>query len=115
MSAWTEAEAWYVRWGDRYMTTRDVPWEIGREGSDRWFVIARGQCFDVTVPRVLRWIFDPHDARYLKAAALHDAMLGQGWSRLTAAAEFAEALRADGVGRARRLAMFLAVSLWRWS
>jgi hypothetical protein len=41
-------------------------------------------------------------------------MLSNGWSRIESAAVFHEALKADGVGRTKRLAMFLAVALWRY-
>ncbi|HBB81927.1 MAG TPA: hypothetical protein DC031_01320, partial [Sulfitobacter sp.] len=98
----------------RYRTTRVLPWEIGRKGSGLWVEVPPGTAFDVSIPRPLWWAFDPHDPRYLKAAALHDELLKLGWDRVTAAAVFHCALVADGVPRARRLAMLLAVMLWRY-
>ncbi|PYE80805.1 DUF1353 domain-containing protein [Pseudoroseicyclus aestuarii] len=115
MSAYTAAAAWYeLAEGLRYRVTVPLRWEIGREGGPA-VTVPPGFVFDVSVPRGLRWIVSPRDARYLKAAALHDWLLEDGWARVTAAAVFNEALAADGVGRLRRLAMWLAVSLWRWS
>ena len=115
MSAYTALPSdWRERRGDAYRTTRPVAWELGRLGSGLVYEVPAGTPFDVSVPRGLAWAFDPHDPRYLKAACLHDAMLAQGWARPTAAAAFAEALAASGVGPARRLAMFLATALWRW-
>lgn len=115
MSAYTDAAAPFALIGERrYRVVRPIVWEVGREGSGLFFAVPAGTEFDVTVPWIVRWAFSPHDQRYHKAAAVHDTMLLDGWSRLTAGAEFAEALRADGVGRVRRFAMWLAVSLWRW-
>lgn len=118
MSAYTRAgnrAPWAVRVsGIRYRTTRILPWEIGRKGSGLWVEVPPGAVFDVSIPRPLWWAFNPHDVRYLKAAALHDELLKLGWNRVTAAAVFHEALKADKVPRGRRLAMLLAVTLWRY-
>lgn len=100
--------------GIRYATTTPLAWGIGREGGPE-IIIPSGFPFDVSVPPPLRWWASPHDPRYLRAAALHDWLLLDGWWRVTAGAIFLEALRADGVGRIRRLAMWLAVSLYRWT
>lgn len=115
MSAYTDASDWCQHDSDlMYITTAPLSWEIGRKGSGYVVDIPVGWIFDVSVPLVLRWIFSPHDIRYLKAAAVHDWLLEDRWSRVTAGAEFHEALRADGVGMGRRLAMWLAASVWRW-
>ena len=115
MSEYTNAIGWAVRLdGIRYRATKPLRWEVGSKGSGLWVEVPPGRVFDVSVPRLARWIFSPHDPRFRRAAALHDEMLGLGWSRLTAGAEFAEALRADGAGPVCRLIMWLAVSLWRW-
>ncbi|MGR3486035.1 MAG: DUF1353 domain-containing protein [Paracoccaceae bacterium] len=115
MSLYTDLPpGWAVRDGAGYRTTAPLVWEVGRKGSGMVYYVHAGTWFDVSVPRGLRWLVDPHDRRLRKAAALHDHMLASGWDRLTAGATFAEALRADGAGPAMRLAMWLAVSLWRW-
>ncbi|WP_263618114.1 DUF1353 domain-containing protein [Pseudooceanicola nanhaiensis] len=63
----------------------------------------------------MRWLFDPAAPEYLKAAALHDWLLSEGWDRMTAGAVFHNALAADGVSVWRRLVMWLAVSLYRYT
>ncbi len=99
--------------GIRFRLERELIWRIGHIDGPVYRV-PEGFTFDVSVPRFLRWLFSPHDRRMLKAAALHDHMLESGWSRITAAAEFHNALKADGVGAARRLAMLMAVLLWKF-
>lgn len=115
MSAYTEIGDWCIAQGRKFRVTRELPWEIGAKGSGLFVRVAPGFLFDVSVPVGLRQIFDPRDPHYLKAACLHDATLAMGWDRRTAAALFQEALEADGVAPLRRLLMWLAVSLWRWS
>lgn len=100
--------------GIDYITTAPLTWGIGREGGPQ-ITIPPGATFNVSIPRPLRWWASPHDPRYLRAAALHDYLLADGWWRVTAGAVFLEALRADRVGAARRLLMWLAVSLYRWT
>lgn len=117
MSKFTELTDWYEPIGGiRYRTTREVPWEIGTPGSELWITVPVGYDFDVSIPRLLRWIFDPHDARYLKAGALHDYALHElYWSRVAAAAAFSEALRADQVSLWRRLPMVLSVIVHKFT
>lgn len=116
MSAYTcLARDWYVPLpGPRFEVRHPVIWEIGRKGSGLWVTVPPGYVFDVSVPPPLRWLFDPADPRYLKAACLHDWLLDDGWYRVTAAGVFGAALRADGVGFWRRVAMVVAVVLWRF-
>jgi len=94
----------------KYITTKKVYWELGRKGSNLWVVVPVGETFDVSVPWVLRFIFNRFNPKYRKAACLHDYALHKlGWDRVTAAAAFSEALRASGVNRTTRLAMVVAV------
>lgn len=109
MSAFTQAQEWAERRGEIYITTKPLAWEIGRKGSALWLRVPVGFAFDVSIPRCLRWIWSPHNPQYLKAAALHDYALIDGWDRVSAAAAFSEALMASGVGRFTRLAMVLGV------
>ncbi|MFG6591293.1 DUF1353 domain-containing protein [Sulfitobacter sp. 1A12157] len=115
MSAYTAARYPWARHGAGYITTAPIAWEVGRKGSDLWLTVPTSFPFDVSIPRLLRWVFNPHDTRFLKAAALHDYALADGWDRVSAAAAFCDALKADDVGKAQRLAMTLAVILWRFS
>lgn len=114
MSAFTDQANWAKPEGAGYITTAPLSWEVGRIGSGLWVRVPVGFAFDVSVPWLLRWIFDPHDPRYRKAAALHDYTLSLHWDRVSAAAAFADALAACGVGRIERLAMVLAVIVWHW-
>lgn len=115
MSGYTKLVTWYrPHGGIRYITTEPIKWDVGFKGSGFTFSVPVGTVFDVSIPEVFRWCFDPHDKRFHKAACLHDTMLIGGWPRSTAGAEFNEALRADGVGKWSRFAMFCAVVFWRW-
>ena len=99
--------------GGRYRLTSSIVWRIG-SATGPVYVVPVGFEFDVSVPWLLTWLFSPDDPRFFKAAALHDKMLADGWSRITAGAEFHNALAADGVPVWQRLLMWLAVSLWRY-
>ena len=116
MSRYTELSAWCEPLdGIRYRSTKPIIWEVGRKGSGLEVAVPAGTDFDVSVPRWARWLIDPHDTRFLKAACMHDMLLAWGWDRLTSAAVFGGALKADGVSAGKRLAMFLAVAVYRWT
>lgn len=110
MSFYTNLKNWH----EHGVTTLPVGWAIGREDTDLIIWVPVGFRFDVSVPRFWRWFVDPAEPKYQKAACLHDWLLEDGWDRVTAAAIFHQALQADGVGRWRRLLMFLAVVLFKW-
>ena len=88
-----------------------LAWDIGKKGSGLTFVVPAGFASDLaSVPWYARWLFNPADPRFAKASILHDAMLADpNFSRLTAAAEFAQALAADEVRVWRCVVMGLAV------
>lgn len=119
MSLYTRAEicgTWAVRTGGiRYRTVSALVWEIGALGSGLVVEVPAGVVFDASIPRGIRWLFDPHDRRYLKACALHDELLRRGWSRIDAGAVFHGALLADRVPAWRRVSMWLAVSLFKYA
>lgn len=101
--------------GRRYRLVEPATVTIGGENAVIQIEAPRGFEFDVSVPRLLWWLIDPHDDRFLRAAALHDYALHRlGWPREVAAAPFGHVLRENGVSRAKRLAMVLAVIVWRW-
>ena len=114
MTPYTAAHGWAERLGAGYITTKPLAWELGRVGSGLWLRVPVATRFDVSVPRGLRWLFSPHDPRYLKSAALHDYALSLGWDRVSAAAAFSEALRASGVPRLERLVMVLGVVVFKF-
>lgn len=113
MSAYTEHDGPVLVGGIVYRLSRPLVWRIGHEDGPA-YVVPAGFEFDMSVPRFLRWLFDPHRADFHKAAALHDHMLDAGWSRITAGAEFHNALKADGVRAWKRLAMLIAVLIWKF-
>lgn len=114
MSAYTDLSEWYEPHGEKFVTTKEVVWELGRLGSGVFVVVPVGYYFDVSVPRCLHWLLDPKTPEFLKAACLHDYLLERGWSRTSAAGPFSEALAAEGVARTTRLVMTLSVIAWRW-
>ncbi len=100
----------------RYVLVQSLALTIGGENAVTQVEVPAGFAFDVSVPRLLRWWIDPHDERLLKAAALHDYALHRlGWPREVAAAPFGHCLREAGVSRGKRLAMIVAVIVWRWN
>ena len=116
MSAHTELHDWCDHLGGiEYLTTKPVPWEIGASGSGLVYTVPESEIFDVSIPWFLRWLLDPHNPKYLKAACIHDHMLLSGWDRPTSGAAFHSALRAAGVGSFVRFAMFFSVTLRKWN
>lgn len=113
MSAYTVNPGWCRPFEGGWITLSDIDFHVGREGSGLVVSVAAGTRFDVSIPRGLRWLFDPDDPRFLKAAAVHDTLLVRGWDRVTAGAVFHSALKADRVGCVRRRLMWLAVSVHR--
>ena len=100
--------------GILYRSTKPLIWRVGSLATGAAYAVPVGMVFDVSIPRGLRWLFGPHDPRYLKAAALHDYFLALGWDRLTAGAQFHQALKADGVSKWRRAVMTLAVMFFKY-
>lgn len=70
---------WCERGGSRgYVTTIPICWCIGRKDSGWLLAIPAGFEFESSVPRLLRWLWSPHDPRYLLSAAIHDHLLETG-------------------------------------
>lgn len=94
---------------------RGLIWEIGEKGSGYIYTIPAGFVSDLaSIPRLARIFIDRGDARLAKASILHDHMIqNTGFSPITASAEFAAALLADGVGKWRAILMGLAVLAWK--
>lgn len=109
LTSWSEPAG-----GILYRTTTPLIWEIGVLGSGLVVTVPSEFSFDMSVPRPLRWLVDPHNPQYRKASCLHDYLLDSGWDRIRAAAEFNLALKADGVRSGKRLALFIAVAVYKW-
>jgi hypothetical protein len=90
-----------------------LPFEAGKKGSGLLITVPAGFTTDLaSIPRFARWWLNPADARFAKAAIIHDYLLSQGYSKAFAAAVFYEALLADGVSRSKAHLMFKAVLIW---
>lgn len=90
--------------------------DVTGDGGSLEVEVPEGFVFEVSIPWYLHWLLDPHDDRFLRAAAFHDYALHKlGWPRELAAAPFGLALREDEVGEWTRLAMVLAVIVRKWN
>ena len=84
--------SWCKQGGARgYVVLRDLRWDIGRKGSGHVLIVPAGTEFESSVPRGLRWLFSPHDPHFLKAAAVHDTLLEDGWRYWSADSQWFEA------------------------
>lgn len=71
--------------GIKYVTTRDIDWGLGTPHSKTRLKIPAGRIFDVSVPKGLRWLIDPHNPTYRLAGLIHDHLLHvDGWTRMRA-------------------------------
>lgn len=95
-----------------YVLRAPLRWEIGCKGSGLWLIVPTGFAFDVSVPRGLRWLVNPHDRRLLLAAALHDFTVEQRWEWQTSAALWHHGLRAFGVPSGQAYVLYAAVSIF---
>lgn len=114
MSAFTSHLAISPTFDGRWKLDAPLVWEMGRKGSGLTITVPKGFASDLaSIPSPVRWWLNPADARFARAAILHDWFLAsRDWSRVTASAEFFEALRAGGVGRFKATAMAIAILVW---
>ena len=83
-----------------YVTTQEVPWEIGKPRSGLFLYVPEGFEFESSVPDWLPVsIMDPHDERFLPAAMIHDYMLRNRFGAIASGAEWYRAARIKGVGK----------------
>lgn len=94
-----------------YVMGSSTRWEIGRKGSGYFLELNAGRTFDISVPRVLRWLQSPHDRRVLLAARVHDELLEEGFDQAFASSEFRRALRARGISAQYAWGLFFATLL----
>lgn len=116
MSQFSSPDQWSEPIGGiRYRTTRPIDWGIGTPQSKLRMQIPVGRPFDVSVPKGLRWLIDPHAPQYRLAGVIHDELLHvHNWTRMRAGGEFHDALRAGGTHHALAVAMWLVVSIFRY-
>lgn len=98
-----------------WMVGVPVTWELLHLGSGLMVTVPAGFTTDLaTVPWWARWLLNPVDPDFAKAAILHDWLLvDPSNSRLEAAAVFHDALLASRVSHFRAVPMTLAV--WAWT
>lgn len=110
MSSYTKHQFRYKHLeGIDYELTNSIEWELLHKEVDTAVIVPQGFIFNVSIPFWVRWVFSPHNPKYLKAACLHDYLLKRKHSKALAAAVFYDALKADNVTTWRRWIMFLAV------
>lgn len=102
---------WCAHDGRRWVTVEPVDWEIGKKGSGWVLNVPVGFCFDSSVPRWLWWAFDPDDPAFLKSACIHDWLLGHGFRRAMADAEWLDAARSEHAPVSRREAAYLLMQI----
>lgn len=97
--------------GEEWVLLKDLTWEVGGKGSKLPITVPKGFLFDgPSIPWWARTVFKTSDGRWWLASAIHDYLLSiKNFSRVTAAAEFANALQAKGVEPWRARIGFLAV------
>lgn len=89
-----------------------LSWEVGKAGTGLFIEAPAGFVTDLaSIPWWGRFAFNPGDGRTAKAAIVHDFLLYEDWCHMTAAGEFYNALRVDGVSAWRRVVMYFAVLL----
>lgn len=98
----------------RYILNEPIIWDIGFKGNTNKEVVPAGFEFDLSVPWFFGWLIDRHNTKYFKAAALHDYLLEIGYDRVSAAGAFNHGLKAEHVPYITRLAMTLAVALFKF-
>jgi hypothetical protein len=99
--------------GINYVVTRSFEHDTGLPGGCV-LLVYEGFIFNCSIPRGLRWLLNPHNPRYLRAAAVHDLLLKMGIDRVRAGAEFHAVLKEDGVSMIERYFMWKAVSTFKF-
>lgn len=110
--------SWCKKGGPRgYITTRPLPWKIGRKDSEWEFVVPVGKEFESSVPAALRWVFDPDDPFFLKSAAIHDTLLETGYRQAFADSQWFEAALSVHANATRTWLAYSAKRarrFWKW-
>lgn len=98
----------------KYSLLEPITWDIGFKGNTNKESVPIGYVFDVSIPFLLRWLFNRHNPRYFKASALHDYLLDIGYDRVSAAGAFNHGLKSEGVPYITRFVMTLAVAIFKF-
>lgn len=102
--------------GSAWVTTRNVVFELGCEGSGLTVTVPTGTETDLaTVPRILWPLFRPHSPRYAAAYVLHDFLCEwEDFDVVTADAVLFDALRALGASWAYSTCVLWAVRTYHF-
>jgi hypothetical protein len=95
-----------------YVLNKDLCWDIGSKNSDWNLIVLTGRTFDISVPRWLEWIQNPHDKAVLLAAAVHDELLRLGHDQAFASVEFRRAAIAGGTRWFKAWLLFFSTLVW---
>lgn len=98
----------------KYILLESITWDIGFKGNSNKENVPVGYVFDVSIPFIMRWLFDRHNPRYFKAAAIHDYLIDIGYDRVSAAGAFNHGLKAAKVPYITRFVMTLAVAIFKF-
>ena len=106
----------YKRLGNtsRYFITEPIVWDVGFKGNKNKETVPKNYTFDVSIPWFARLVFDRHNRKYFKAAALHDYLLEIGYDRISAAGAFNHGLKAEKVNLLTRFIMTAAVFIHKF-
>ena len=94
-----------------YVQRSPTSWDVGRKNSGYVLELKAGRPFDISTPRLLRWVQSPHDRRVLMAARVHDELLEEGFDQAFAASEFRRALKARGISTQYAWVLFFVTLL----
>ena len=110
--------SWCRKGGSRgYVTTRNLDWWIGKKDSGWLLTVPAGREFESSVPRVLHWVFSPDDPFFLKAAAIHDMLLEEGYRTAFADSQWFEAALSVHAPKVRTRLAYSAMRarrFWKW-
>lgn len=98
-----------------YRMTVTMTWDIGQRGSGWVLNIPEGSEFESSVPRGLHWALSPHDPYFLKAAAVHDTLLEQGFRRAFADSQWYEAALSEGAPPVKTRIIYLGMVIRRFA
>lgn len=92
--------SWCRKGGSRgYVLVAPIVWHLGKKDSGHILTIPKGTEFESSVPWVLRWLWSVDDPYFLKAAAIHDFMLENGYFKDSADSEWYQAALCENAPR----------------
>jgi len=95
-----------------YIGTVNFDWFLMFEGSPWKLTVKKNTPFDVSVPKLLRWLVCPHNPKLLVASAFHDELLNLKSDKASASSEFRRILKALGYGAIKSWTFFFATLVW---